>query len=171
MNRFVVGFCLSLLIAAIAFGQGQASAAESAKKTKKTFIVKSIGQVHKTEGRTLIVLDRKYQAGLLGLEKWSHIHVIWWFDKNDEPEQRAILQAPARAEAKYPITGVFAWRATVRPNLIALTDCKIVSVKENVVEVTGIDADEGTPVIDLKPYYPSGISASDVKMPDWAKAK
>jgi tRNA-Thr(GGU) m(6)t(6)A37 methyltransferase TsaA len=166
MNRFVAGFCLSLLVVAVVLGQGRASAAES---SEKTFIVKPIGQVQKTDGRTLIVLDKKYQDGLLGLSDWSHIYVIWWFDKNDTPEKRAILQAHARAEEKYPITGVFAWRAAVRPNLIALTICRIVSIKENVIEIKGIDADNGTPVIDLKPYSPITIEPSTVRMPDWAR--
>jgi tRNA-Thr(GGU) m(6)t(6)A37 methyltransferase TsaA len=119
----------------------------------------------------LIVLDKKYQSGLLGLEGFSHVQVFWWFDKNDTPEKRAILQVHPRGDAKNPLTGVFATRSPVRPNLIGLTLSKIVSVKDNVVEVERIDAFEGTPVLDLKPYTPGQDSATGVKVPDWAKPK
>ena len=108
---------------------------------------------------------------MLGLEQWSHVQVIWWFDKNDTPEKRAILQVHPRGDQKNPLTGVFACRSPFRPNLIALSLCKIVSVKENVVEVEKIDAFEGTPVLDIKPYAPGQDSATGVKVPDWAKPK
>jgi len=113
----------------------------------------------------------KYQPGLLGLQGWSHVQAIWWFDKNDTPQNRAVLQVHPRGNKANPLTGVFACRAPVRPNLIALSLCKIVSVKDNVVEVEKIDADEGTPVLDLKPYAPGQDSASNVKVPDWAGTK
>jgi tRNA-Thr(GGU) m(6)t(6)A37 methyltransferase TsaA len=119
----------------------------------------------------LIVLEKKYGPGLLGLEGFSHIHVIWWFDKNDTPEKRAVLQVHPRGDQENPLTGVFATRAPVRPNLIALSLCKIISVKNNVVEVEKIDAFKGTPVLDIKPYAPGQDSATGVKVPEWAKPK
>jgi tRNA-Thr(GGU) m(6)t(6)A37 methyltransferase TsaA len=119
----------------------------------------------------LIVLDKQYQKGLLGLEEWSHVHVIWWFDKNDTPQRRAVLQVHPRGDKANPLTGVFACRAPVRPNLIALSLCKIVSIKDNMIEIANIDAFPGTPVLDLKPYAPGMDSASDVKMPRWAGPK
>jgi len=139
--------------------------------TEKTLVVRPIGRVGKTYDRTQIVLDKKYQPGLLGLEGFSHVYVFWWFDKNDTPQKRAILQVHPRGDQKNPLTGVFATRAPVRPNLIALSLCKIVSVKDNVVEVEKIDAFEGTPVLDMKPYAPGQDSATGVKVPDWAKPK
>ncbi|MCX7885810.1 MAG: TrmO family methyltransferase, partial [Verrucomicrobiae bacterium] len=96
------------------------------------------------------------------------VQVFWWFDKNDTPQHRATLQVHPRGDKKNPPTGVFACRAPVRPNLIALSLCKIVSVKTNVVEVDKIDAFEGTPVLDLKPYAPGQDAASGVKVPPWA---
>ena len=59
----------------------------------------------------------------------------------------------------------------MRPNLIALTLCRIVSIEENVVEVEAIDAFDGTPVLDLKPYTPGPDSAADVRVPDWARRR
>ena len=148
-----------------------ARADEAQRQSEETFTVRPIGHVQKTDGRTLIVLEKKYQPGLLGLDGFSHIQVIWWFDKNDTPEKRAILQVHPRGDPKNPLTGVFATRSPVRPNLIALSLCKIVSVKDNVVEVEKIDAFEGTPILDIKPYAPGQDSAIGVKVPDWAKPK
>jgi len=143
----------------------------AAEQPGKTFTVYPIGQIQKQDGRPVIVLDKKYQDGLLGLEQWSHVQVIWWFDNNDTPQQRAILRVHPRGDKNNPLTGVFACRAPVRPNLIALSLCKIVSVKGNLIEVDNIDAFEGTPVLDLKPYSPGQDSASHVRVPKWAAAK
>ena len=133
----------------------------------RSFVVHPIGHVQKAEGHTLLVLDGKYQAGLLGLDGFSHVYVFWWFDKNDTPQNRSTLQVRPRGDAGNPLTGVFATRSPMRPNLIALTLCRIVSIKGNVVEVEEIDADPNTPILDLKPFAPDIDSASPVRVPDW----
>ena len=158
----------ALTVVVLVFGQTEGNAAE---QNEKSLSVHPIGQVQKTDGRTLIVLDKKYQPGLLGLDGFSHLHVIWWFDKNDTPQKRAILQVRPQGNKGNPLTGVFACRAPVRPNLIALSLCKIVSVKDNVLEIEQIDADEGTPILDLKPYTPGPDSTREVRVPDWAGKK
>jgi tRNA-Thr(GGU) m(6)t(6)A37 methyltransferase TsaA len=131
------------------------------------FKVKPIGHVKKSEDRTLIVLDKKYTPGLLGLDGFSHIFVFWWFDRNDTPEKRAILQVHPRGDRDNPLRGVFATRSPVRPNLIALTLCKFTSVKENVIEIEKTDAFDGTPVLDIKPFIPGYDSTPNAKLPDW----
>ena len=141
---------------------------QAGEPAEKSFTVHPIGQVQKAGGRTLLVVEKKYQDGLLGLDHWSHVQVFWWFDRNDTSEKRAILQVHPRGNPQNPLTGVFACRAPVRPNLIALSLCKIISVKDNVAEVEKIDAFEGTPILDLKPYAPAQDSASEVKEPKWA---
>lgn len=120
------------------------------QKVVKEFTVYPIGYVRKAEGRTTIVLDKKYQPGLLRFEKLSEVWVLWWFDRNDTPEKRSILQVHPRGDPDNPLTGVFATHSPVRPNLIAMTRCKIISVKENVIEIESIDAFPDTPVLDLK---------------------
>jgi tRNA (adenine37-N6)-methyltransferase len=142
--------------------------AHAGEKAERSFTVRPIGQIQKADSRMLIVLDKNYQPGLLGLDGWSHVQVFWWFDKNDTPQRRAVLQVHPRGDKKNPLTGVFACRAPVRPNLIALSLCKIVSIKDNVIEIDKIDAFEGTPVLDLKPYAPGQDSATGVKVPKWA---
>lgn len=81
MTRFAIAFILIPL--------GNVVAADDAQQPATTeFKVHPIGHVKKADDRTLIVLDKKYQDGLLGLEQWSHVQVIWWFDKNDMPQKR-----------------------------------------------------------------------------------
>ena len=155
------------VIAVVVFSR--ANVAE--EQGEKSFPVHPVGMVKKSGERTEIVLDKKYQDGLLGLDQWSHIQVLWWFDRNDTPQKRAILRVHPRGDVSNPLTGVFACRAPVRPNLIALSLCKIVAVKDNVIEVNEIDALDGTPVLDIKPYAPGIDSASGVRVPDWARPK
>ena len=118
--------------------------------TADEFKVYRIGTVKKEGKRTTIVIKKKYQAGLHRFERLSHVTVLYWFDRNDTPKRRAILQVHPGGNRKNPLTGVFATHSPVRPNLIAITRCKIISVKENIIEIEGIDAFPDTPVIDLK---------------------
>ena len=167
MIRLAIAFLLATGIL-----PGNVVGAEDAQQaTPIEFRVQRIGHVQNSGDRTLIVLEKKYEDGLLGLDQWSHAQVIWWFDKNDTPQKRAILQVHPRGDQKNPLTGVFATRSPFRPNLIALSLCKIVSVNENVIEVEKIDAFEGTPVLDIKPYAPGQDSATEVRVPDWAGPK
>lgn len=117
----------------------------------RTFSVHPIGYVRKAEGRTAIVLDDRYRPGLLGVDQLESIWVLYWFDRNDTPEQRAILQVHPRGDPANPLRGVFATRAPVRPNLIALSRCRVLSVKGSVIEIDDIDALPDTPVLDIKP--------------------
>lgn len=148
---------------------GEAEPADEPGPQEKTFVVRPIGRVEKADDCTRIVLDKKYQPGLLGLEGFSHIYVFWWFDQNDTPDKRATLQVHPRGNPQNPLTGVFATRSPMRPNLIALTLCKVVSIRENIVEVEKIDAFSGTPVLDIKPFIPGHDTATDAKNPDWLK--
>ena len=164
----------SVLIFVLAVGihLGNVRADEAPQTATPTeFTVRPIGYVQKVGDRTVNNNDKRYQESLLGLEHWSHLQVLWWFDKNNTPEKRAILQVHPRGDAKNPLTGVFATRSPFRPNLIALSLCKIVSVKNNVIEVEKIDAFEGTPVLDIKPYAPEQDSAAEVRVPDWTKPR
>ena len=121
---------------------------EQAARTQ--FNLYPIGEVVKENNKTMIVLDRKYQPGLLGLQKHSHVHVVYWFDRNDTPEKRAVLQVHPRGNKQNPLTGVFATHSPFRPNLIAISKCNIISIRENVIEIEDIDAFDGSPVLDLK---------------------
>lgn len=116
----------------------------------QTFTLHPIGSVVKGNGHTYIVIDKKYQPGLMRLEDFSHVTVIYWFHRNDTPEKRSVLQVHPQGNKANPVRGVFATHSPVRPNLIAISRCKILSVQDNVIEIDSIDAFPGTPVLDLK---------------------
>lgn len=84
-----------LLFLTVNFGiwtVGSARASDDKLHVVKQFTVYPIGWIRKTDERTTIVVDKKYQPGFLGLEKFSHVWVLYWFDQNDTPEKRSILQ-------------------------------------------------------------------------------
>ncbi|NLF73360.1 MAG: SAM-dependent methyltransferase [Candidatus Anammoximicrobium sp.] len=139
-----------VLLTAGSFASRPAEAADPQPQVAKEFKVCPIGYVRKADERTSIVLDKKYEPALLGVDKLSEIWVLWWFDRNDTPEKRAILQVHPGGNPDNPIRGVFATHSPVRPNLIAITRCKVLSVKENVIEIESIDAFADTPVLDIK---------------------
>ena len=126
-------------------------AEEPASVRQPVYQVHPVGWVRKADGRTTIVIERRYQPALMGVEALSSIWVLYWFDRNDTPEQRSILQVHPRNNPDNPLRGVFATRAPVRPNLIALSRCRVLSVEGNVIEIDGIDAFPDTPVLDIKP--------------------
>jgi tRNA-Thr(GGU) m(6)t(6)A37 methyltransferase TsaA len=126
--------------------------------------------VNKQDGKTKIILDRKYQAGLSGLDGFSHVLVFYWLDRNDTPEKRSILKVYPHGNKQNPLQGVFATRAPVRPNLIALSLCRIYAIQDNVIEIDYIDAFPNSPVLDLKPYVP-GIDAASATCPEWVTGR
>jgi tRNA-Thr(GGU) m(6)t(6)A37 methyltransferase TsaA len=128
----------------------------------------SLGVVKRDGKRTFLVLEKKYAPGLVSLGDFSHVMVFYWCDKNDTPEKRAFLQGYRRGKAN-PLTGVFATRSPARPNPIAITTCKIVFVKDNIVEIDWIDAFDDSPILDLKPYIPRNDSFPSAKTPVWVR--
>ena len=135
----------------------------------QVYKIEPIGHVVKNAGKVKIEILSQYKDALLGLSEFSHVLVFYWFDQNDSPEKRAILRVHPRGNKENPLTGVFATRSPVRPNLIGLTVCKIKSIDDCIITVDDIDAFDGTPIIDLKPYRPSVDCVPDASVPDWAK--
>jgi len=125
--------------------------ADESATAPQTYAMSPIGWVRKSGDKTFIVIDKRYQAGLMGVEKLQSIWVLYWFDRNDSPEKRATLQVHPRGDPANPLRGLFATRSPFRPNLIAQSKVNIVSVRENIVEIDAIDAFADTPVLDLKP--------------------
>lgn len=111
-----------------------------------------IGWVRKAAGKTWIEIEPRYQSALLGVDELSSLWVLYWFDRNDTPEKRAVLQVHPRGNPENPLRGVFATRSPFRPNLIALSQVKLLAVRGNRIEIEAIDAYADTPVLDLKPY-------------------
>ena len=129
--------------------------------------VHPIGWIRKEDAGVRIDLDPAFKEGLLGLEGFSHIIVCYWFHENDNPEDRSRLQVHPRKNPANPLTGVFATHAPVRPNLIALSRCRVLSVEGTTIRIDQIDARSGTPVIDIKCYVPDNLEPSEVRLPAW----
>ena len=149
---------------------GRLSRADSrqAKNKRPSFRIHPVGQVEREGEFVHLRIFDQYRDALLGLEGYSHIFVLYWFGRNDTPDKRRILRVHPRGNQDNPLTGVFACRAPVRPNLIGLTLCKVLSVTGPTVQVDRIDALDGSPVVDIKPYIPAIDSATeDIRMPDW----
>ena len=149
MNRKSGWIVCALLVAVGFFFMGGVFSESGAGETR-ALKVYPIGKIVKKAGRTLIVIDKQFEAGLLRVDRLSHLTVLYWLDRNDTPEKRSILQVHPRGNVDNPLTGVFATHSPVRPNLIGVSRCKIISVNGNIIEIDEIDAFDGSPVIDLK---------------------
>jgi tRNA (adenine37-N6)-methyltransferase len=138
---------------------------------KDRFSVFPIGVVKRSSEETFIdVMDSDGEA-LMGLEGFSHMVVLCWFHQNDTPERRGTLKVHPRNNPGNPLTGVFATRAPLRPNPIALYTCKIRRIERRRIFIDKIDAFDETPVIDIKPCITDLDFAADIKIPDWARRR
>jgi len=110
-------------------------------------IPKGLGAKHDAEGELEILPE--FEEGLTDVEGFSHLFVIWVFDRSDGFE----LYGPTPADGRPH--GVFATRSPRRPNPIGLTVVEVLGRKGNRVQVRGLDMLDGTPILDLKPYMSS----------------
>ena len=112
-----------------------------------------------------IVLEESYGAGLKGLEDFSHVTIIYWLDRARYDKERHLQRRPQN-RADMPLVGIFSQRGKDRPNRIGMTSVEIVAVLDGTLIVKGLDAVDGTPVLDIKPYYPV-YDKRDAKVPEW----
>ena len=142
----------------------------SQKENRRFFKLYPVGEVKKQDKSVQLWIFKRYCDAIKGLEGFSHVFVLYWFDRNDTPEKRNILQVHPRGNRKNPLTGVFACRAPVRPNLIALSLCKILAIENGTIVIDKIDAFDGSPILDIKPYISSiNRTPKDIRLPDWLK--
>lgn len=134
-----------------------------------TYTLNSIGRIRNNEGEAFIELDKKYIPALKALEGFSHINVLWWFDKFDNDEARAVLEADQPYKKAPKKMGIFATRSPIRPNPIALTAVEVIGIdyERGIINIAYIDADDNTPLIDIKPYTPSLDKIDTPSVPKW----
>jgi len=106
------------------------------------------------DGIKEIQIYRQFAEGLDGVEGWSHLWVMFWMDRLPE-ESRKVLRTHPMGDRTRARRGVFALRSPMRPNPIGLTKVRLLSRDGNVLKVEGLDALDGTPVIDIKPVISS----------------
>lgn len=104
---------------------------------------------------------------LMGLESFSHIEVIYHLDQVPDEEIERGARHP-RGRTDWPKMGIFAQRAKARPNLIGLTRCRLLKVNGRTLHVRGLDAINGTPVLDIKPYLVEFGPIGEVLQPAWS---
>lgn len=135
----------------------------------QNFRVNTIGRIGINKEEILIKLEPQYISALQGLNGFSHINVIWWFSYFDNEESRNILDMSKPYKKSPAIMGTFAIRSPRRPNPIALTAVKVINIdyKTGVIQIEHIDAEDNSPVLDIKPYTPSLDKVENPKVPKW----
>ena len=113
-----------------------------------------------------IELEPRFAAGLEGHEQFSHVLVVFHMHLDPDREPPALRRRP-RGRSDMPLLGVFAQRGRMRPNPIGVSSVEIVRVEAGAVVVRGLDAVDGTPVLDLKPYAPVFDRRDDARVPEW----
>lgn len=128
-----------------------------------------IGKIQNNEDGSFIILEPRYIPALQALDGFRHINVIWWFSDFDTAEARAVLQTRQPYKNAPETMGIFATRSPVRPNPIALSTSEIIDIdyENGVLQIAYIDANDGSPVLDLKPYTPSLDRIEMPGVPAW----
>jgi len=114
-----------------------------------------------------IVIRKGLTKALDGIEDFSHIFVVFYMHQVSEKETKALKVHP-RGRMDLPLLGVFATRTASRPNPVGLTVVELLERRENVLVVRGLDAFDGTPVLDLKPYDHRD-AVENTRVPEWHK--
>jgi len=141
-------------------------------------MVRPIGRVSSTRDEMIdddwdavtasITLDARYGAdAIAGLAEFSHVEVVFLFDRVDPQTVHTGARHP-RGNPDWPEVGVFAQRVKSRPNRIGLSTCALLGIEGRVIRVGGLDAIEGTPVLDLKPYMVEFGPRGEVRQPAWS---
>ncbi len=135
--------------------------------------LRSIGRVQNAIGRMMrhgwseieseLVIDSALTDSLDGLEGFTHIIVIFWMHKSTRPYSPKVHP---QGRSDMPLTGLFATRAPHRPNNIGLTVVELLERNGNSLKVRGLDAIDGTPLIDIKPYLPRD-TILQARYPEW----
>ncbi|MBN2440948.1 MAG: SAM-dependent methyltransferase [Spirochaetales bacterium] len=138
-------------------------------ESTKTMDLIKIATIRKEGDDREIVIDKEYIEHCTGLDKFSHIHVLWWAGKYEDYR----FEIPAIVDLPYApgqVSGLFSTLSPVRPNPLCSTVCEMIEVdlEKGVIKVDEIDAFDATVVVDIKPYYSGTDRVEHVKLPDWA---
>ena len=112
-----------------------------------------------------IVVDSNLTEALDGLDEFSHIIVLYWMHRVTTGQVRTKIHPMGRGEL--PLVGLFATRSPNRPNPVGKATVRLLQRQGNILKIEGLDAIDGTPIIDIKPYIPGYDSATNAKVPSW----
>jgi len=111
-------------------------------------------------------IEPQFARGIRHLDQFSHAIIITYLHHSRFDPAKDLVRRP-RGLGSMPEVGIFSQRAKDRPNPIGITTVKIVAVGDNYVDVRGLDAIDGTPIVDIKPYYLQFDSVPSAKTPPW----
>ncbi len=134
-----------------------------------SYSLNPIGEIDVGDDGFTLHIEELYRPALTELDGFSHINVLWWCHYLDEPQYRqmTVVEKPYREGPAQ--VGIFATRSPARPNPIAVTVTSLISVdiESGIVEVGFLDAEPGTPILDIKPYLLATDRVRDVSTPAW----
>lgn len=110
-----------------------------------------------------IIVNKELTDALNGIEEYSHVIIVYWMDR---VKDYVVTHRP-QGNPEAPIVGIFACRCPKRPNPIAITTVELLEHKGNKIKVKGLDILNGTPVIDIKPYWPQYDKVENGRIPGW----
>ena len=135
---------------------------------QQCFELRAVGRIARSGDDIRVQIGEQFRPAMQQLDRFTHLIVLWWADKHDNDKSRSALQCePPFASGQ--THGVFATRVESRPNPIAITTCKMLCIDEQdgFIQIANIDALDGTPVVDLKPYYPACDRVQKARIPEW----
>jgi tRNA-Thr(GGU) m(6)t(6)A37 methyltransferase TsaA len=132
-------------------------------------IITPVGTVRNARGEFALEIAADFIPALANLHEFSHINILWWANHVDTAEARAARTVERPYRGAPDTLGIFATRSPMRPNPVALSTCGItgIDMKKGIVRLGYIDADNHTPVIDIKPYLPCTDRVRTVKTGLW----
>lgn len=135
----------------------------------ENFTVKSIGTIKADDAGMRIELDKEYLPAMQGMEGFSHLNILWWFSECSDEQSRSVITEASPYKGSPAIMGAFAMRSPCRPNPIALSCAQVthLDTDNGVIGLAYIDANDGTPVLDIKPYTPSLDRVETPGVPAW----
>jgi len=129
-----------------------------------------VGIVEKAGDTSQIRIFKQYCEGLHRLDSFSHVIILYWLHLRDNPEERKTLKVVPKRHPGAPEVGVFASRSPSRPNPIGLCVVQLSRIDECNLFVKDLDALEGSPIIDIKPYIPRADSVPNAQAPSWTQS-
>ncbi len=137
----------------------------------KQFYVNPVGKIISNGNGFFIRIDEKYIPALKELDGFSHVNIIWWADKCDSEEMRNILTTNQPYKNSPSVMGIFATRSPLRPNPVAVSTAQIIHTdyERGIIQIAYTDAEDNTPVIDLKPYTASLDRVDNFVSPEWCR--
>jgi len=114
-----------------------------------------------------VIIDPKYLEGLEGIEEYSHLLILFWLSRVPPRDRGRMMKIHPRSRLDLPLVGVFSTRTQYRPNPIGLTLVRLLKREKNVLKVGGLDAMNGTPILDIKPISPRTEFPRGTRVPEW----